>query len=146
MRKILVIVALIVGVLSILATGKAVHASGSSSGSSNSSNSNSGSGSGSKNSASTPGGIQSGIDAARDAHGGSGDLVGFFKKIVNTFLFLIGAISVVMIIYAGFQYVNSGGDSGKVSAAKNTILYAVIGIVVATLAYAIVNFVVNNIK
>lgn len=143
MRKILVIVALIIGVLSISATSKAVHASGSSSGSSNS---NSGSGSGSKNSASIPGGIQSGIDAAGNAHGGSDDLMGFFKKIVNTFLFLIGAIAVAMIVYAGFQYVNSGGDSGKVSAAKNTILYAVIGIVVATLAYAIVNFVVNNIK
>lgn len=135
MRKILVIVALIVGVLSISATSKAVYASGSS-----------GSGSGSKNSASIPGGIQSGINAAEKAHGGSGDLMGFFKKIVNTFLFLIGAIAVAMIVYAGFQYVNSGGDSGKVSAAKNTILYAVIGIVVATLAYAIVNFVVSNIK
>lgn len=133
MRKILVIVALIVGVLSISATSKAVHASGSS-------------GSGSKNSASIPGGIQSGIKEAGKAHGGSDDLMGFFKKIVNTFLFLIGAIAVAMIVYAGFQYVNSGGDSGKVSAAKNTILYAVIGIVVATLAYAIVNFVVSNIK
>lgn len=125
MRKILVIVALIVGVLSISATGNLVYAS---------------------SSASIPGGIHSGIKEAEKAHGGSGDLMGFFKKIVNTFLFLIGAIAVAMIVYAGFQYVNSGGDSGKVSAAKNTILYAVIGIVVATLAYAIVNFVVSNIK
>ena len=49
-----------------------------------------------------------------------------------------------MIIYGGIQYVISAGDSGKVGKAKNTILYAVIGLVVAVMSYAIVNFVVSN--
>jgi len=69
---------------------------------------------------------------------------GVFKKIVNAALFLIGAISVLMLIYGGIRYTISGGDSSSVTAAKNTIMYAVIGIVVALLAYAIVNFVLSQ--
>ena len=69
---------------------------------------------------------------------------GIFSTIINLLLFLIGAISVVMIVFAGFQYATSGGDAGKVTSAKNTILYAVIGIVVALLAYAIIRFVTNQ--
>ncbi len=66
-----------------------------------------------------------------------------FKTVINVLLFLIGAISVIMIIYGGIRYVTSGGDQGAVTSAKNTILYAVVGLVVAILAYAIVNFVVG---
>ena len=69
---------------------------------------------------------------------------GIFNTIVNVLLFLIGAISVVMLVYGGIQYTLSSGDSGKVNNAKNTILYAIVGLVVALLAYAIVNFVVGN--
>lgn len=64
------------------------------------------------------------------------------KDIVNVVLYVLGAVAVIMIIIGGFRYVLSGGDSGSVTAAKNTILYAVIGLVVAILAYAIVNFVI----
>ena len=69
---------------------------------------------------------------------------GIFNTIINILLFLIGAISVIMIVFAGFQYATSGGDAGKVTTAKNTILYAVIGIVVALLAYAIIGFVTGQ--
>lgn len=69
---------------------------------------------------------------------------GIFTKITNVLLFIIGAISVIMLIIGGIRYVVSGGDSGAVTAAKNTILYAVIGIVVALLAYALVNFVIGS--
>jgi multisubunit Na+/H+ antiporter MnhB subunit len=58
-------------------------------------------------------------------------------------LFLIGAISVIMLIIGGIRYTISGGDSGNVTAAKNTILYAIIGLVVAFLAFAIVNWVLG---
>ena len=75
----------------------------------------------------------------KDADKGPGDLV---ATIVNVLLFIIGAISVVMIIIGGIMYATSVGDSGQVTKAKNTIMYAVIGLVVAFLAYAIVNFVV----
>ena len=69
---------------------------------------------------------------------------GFVTDIINVFLFLIGALSVVMIIYGGIRYVTSAGDSGRVTSAKNTIMYAVVGLVVAILAFAIVNFVVGS--
>lgn len=67
-----------------------------------------------------------------------------FKTITNVLLFIIGAVSVIMLIIGGIRYTISGGDSGQVTSAKNTILYAVIGIVVALLAYAIVNFVLTS--
>ncbi len=66
-----------------------------------------------------------------------------FKNITNAALFIIGAISVLMLIYGGIRYTISGGDSNAVTAAKNTILYAVVGIVVAIMAYAIVNYVIG---
>lgn len=90
--------------------------------------------------------IQDGADAAR-GDGQSDNLVdgedSVFKIIVNTALFIIGAISVLMLIYGGIRYTISGGETASVTAAKNTILYAIIGIVVALLAYAIVNFVLD---
>lgn len=69
---------------------------------------------------------------------------GVFKTITNVLLFLIGAISVIMLIIGGIRYVVSGGDSSAVQSAKNTILYAIVGVVVAILAYAVVNFVTSS--
>ncbi len=66
------------------------------------------------------------------------------STVVNILLFVIGTVSVIMIIIGGLRYVLSNGDSTQVTNAKNTILYAVIGLVVALLAYAIVNFVVTQ--
>lgn len=70
---------------------------------------------------------------------------GLFTTIINIMLYLIGALSVIMLIYGGIRYTISGGDSSAVTSAKNTILYAIVGIVVALLAYAIVNFVIGGI-
>ena len=70
---------------------------------------------------------------------------GLIKKIINTLLFVIGAASVIIMIYGGLRYVLSAGDTGKVTEAKNTIIYAAIGLVVAFLAYAIVTFIINSI-
>jgi hypothetical protein len=69
---------------------------------------------------------------------------GIFKTITNVLLFIIGAISVIMLIIGGIRYTVSGGDSAAVTSAKNTILYAIVGIVVALLAYAVVNFVLGS--
>lgn len=81
-----------------------------------------------------------GKDQPTDLFGSSG----IFETIVNILLFLIGAISVIMLIYGGIRYTISGGDSNSVTAAKNTILYAIVGIVVAVLAFAVVKFVVGS--
>lgn len=66
------------------------------------------------------------------------------KTITNVLLFIIGAIAVIMIIIGGIRYVTSNGDASQTKAAKDTILYAVIGVIVAILAYAIVNFVITS--
>ena len=65
------------------------------------------------------------------------------KDVVNVLLFILGAIAVIMIIIGGIRYTTSNGDSSSIQGAKNTILYAVVGLVVAILAYAIVNFVID---
>ena len=70
---------------------------------------------------------------------------GLVTKVVNILLWAIGLISVIMIIIGGIRYATSNGDSNAVTAAKNTIMYAVIGLVIAIFAYAIVNFVLVQI-
>jgi len=90
--------------------------------------------------------IQGGANSAQGSDQQS-DLfgsTGVFKTITNTLLFILGAISVIMIIVGGLRYVVSGGDSSAVNAAKNTILYAIVGVIVAILAYAIINFVIGS--
>jgi hypothetical protein len=71
-------------------------------------------------------------------------LPALLKIIINILLFVIGAVSVIMIILGGIRYTLSNGDASQITSAKNTILYAVIGLIVALLAYAIVNFVVDQ--
>ena len=86
-----------------------------------------------------------GAEAAR-ASGMPAELIGatgVFTRIANTVLFAVGIISVIMLIFGGLRYVVSGGDSKKVTDAKNTIMYAIIGLIIAILSYAIVNFVIN---
>ncbi len=63
---------------------------------------------------------------------------------LNLFSAIVGIISVVMIIVGGIRYITSGGDSGKVTSAQNTVMYAVIGLVVVALAQIIVKFVLGR--
>lgn len=93
-------------------------------------------------SATVQGQIEKGVDAVDP--GGGGDLEELITTIVNVLLFLIGVLSVIMIIYGGFRFVTSGGSAESVKAAKNTILYSVVGLVVAILSFAIVNFVLRE--
>ena len=90
--------------------------------------------------------ISTSAKAACGTSCGGSDLGVFFGKITNALVYLIGAISVVMIIIGGLRYVLSNGDPKSTESAKNTILYAVIGLIVAIAAFAIVTFVTNNIK
>lgn len=98
-------------------------------------------------------GAQTGADAARgddqtdclvEDSGATCTDEPIFRTITNVLLFIIGAVSVIMLIIGGIRYTISQGDSSAVSSAKNTILYAIIGIIVALLAYAIVNFVLGS--
>ncbi len=69
---------------------------------------------------------------------------GVFQTITNVMLFLIGAISVIMLIIGGIRYTTSNGNTSQVEQAKNTIMYAIIGLIVAILAYAVVKFVTST--
>ncbi|MCA9334748.1 hypothetical protein KC953_01245 [Candidatus Saccharibacteria bacterium] len=68
----------------------------------------------------------------------------YIKTIVNILLFLLGAIAVIMIIIGGIRYATSNGEAQQIKSAKDTILYSVIGLVVAILSYAIVNFIIDS--
>lgn len=90
--------------------------------------------------------LQEGAEAARCSDCPS-DLfgeTGAFRQITNTILYIVGVVAVIMLIIGGIRYVISGGDAKKVTDAKNTVLYAIIGLVIAVFAYAIVNFVITS--
>lgn len=89
--------------------------------------------------------LREGAEAAR-CDGCPEDLfgdTGVFRQVTNTILYVVGIVAVIMLIVGGIRYVVSGGDSKKVTDAKNTVLYAIIGLVISLLAYAIVNFVMS---
>ena len=91
--------------------------------------------------------VEKGAEAAR-ANGMPAELIGdngVFGRITNVILLIVGIISVVMLIYGGLRYILSGGEQKKVTDAKNTILYAIIGLIISLLAYAIVNFVLTSV-
>ena len=69
-----------------------------------------------------------------------------FLNIANALTYIVGAVSVIMIIIGGLRYVLSQGDSKAAADGKNTILYSVIGVVVAIMAYAIIQFVTASFK
>ena len=94
----------------------------------------------------------SGTDPVSKAQGGlndvtpagaNTDLMGIIKNILSTVFVVLGVIAVAMIILGGVNYATSQGDPGKASKAKNTILYAVIGLIIAIAAFAVVNVVLN---
>ena len=66
------------------------------------------------------------------------------KTVINTLVFLVGIVAVIMLIIGGIMYTVSSGDAGTVTKAKSTIMYALVGLIVAFLAYAIVNWVIKN--
>lgn len=74
----------------------------------------------------------------------SNTLPNIVKNVINIFSWVVGAVSVIMLIWGGFKYITSGGDSGGVTAAKNTILYAIVGLVIVALSQVIVNFVLEK--
>ena len=86
------------------------------------------------------------LTKCKDFSGGSNqnDLMATVNTIINVIIGVIGFVAVVVIILGGVQYTTSAGDPGKVKKAKDTILYGIIGLVVALLAFAIVNFVLNS--
>lgn len=66
-------------------------------------------------------------------------------NIINGILAALGIVAVIFVLYGGISLITSTGDPGKVKKAKDTILYALIGLIICVLSYAIVNFVILDI-
>ncbi len=84
-----------------------------------------------------------GTDVVTNNKSGSSDFPTLMRQIISTVLVILGMLAVIMIIIGGIRYTTSNGDSSRIQGAKNTILYAVVGLVIAILAYAIVNFFIS---
>lgn len=108
-------------------------------------------------SAADPPNIQSGLCGGssltfgtQDCTSASSDAVtqvdSIITTIVNVLSIIIGVIAVIMIIIGGLKYITSSGDSGNVTAAKNTILYAIVGLIIVALAQLIVRFVLGKVS
>jgi len=74
-----------------------------------------------------------------------GQVNNIITTVINIFSLVVGVVSVIMIIVGGLKYITSGGDSGNVTGAKNTILYAIVGLVVVALAQVVVRFVLTRV-
>ncbi len=81
-----------------------------------------------------------------DCSGSTGTVNNLLKDAINIFSLVIGIIAVIMIIVGGLKYITSQGDSNQLSSARNTILYAIVGLVIVALAQFIVKFVLSRVK
>jgi cytochrome bd-type quinol oxidase subunit 2 len=75
----------------------------------------------------------------------TGKINSLLTNIINIFSLIVGVVAVIMIIIGGLRYILSGGDSGNITSAKNTILYAIIGLVIVAMAQFIVKFVLAKV-
>lgn len=71
---------------------------------------------------------------------------GIIKTVINLLSLIVGVVAVIMIVIGGLKYVISSGDSGNVTSAKNTILFALVGLVIVALAQVLVRFVLTRVK
>lgn len=86
--------------------------------------------------------VRSGYTASggtsQDKLTGSG---GPIETVINTMLFIAGILSVIMIIWSGIRYVTAHGDKNQVESAKSTLIYAIVGLILSIVAYAVVQWI-----
>ena len=85
--------------------------------------------------------VQAGFEAAGGT--GSESLTSIVGTVINTMLFIVGILSVIMIIYAGIRFITANGNAQQVSTAKNILIYSIVGLVISIIAYAVVNWVIG---
>jgi len=83
-------------------------------------------------------------DSCDEANGGS-SISSLIASAIGILSFIVGVAAVIVLIIGGLKYITSAGDSNSVASAKSTVLYAVIGLVIAILAQGIVQFVLNRV-
>lgn len=87
--------------------------------------------------------IQTG-DVPQNISAGGGDFRAIILNIVNFFLGFLGLIAVIMVIYGGITYVTAGGNQEAIDKAKKIIMYAIIGIVIVLISFALINTVIGG--
>ncbi len=85
-------------------------------------------------------------DCTPGSSGAGTEVDSIVTDVINIISLVVGVVSVIMIIIGGLRYITSNGDSGNVTNAKNTILYAIIGLVVVALAQLVVRFVIERVS
>ena len=90
--------------------------------------------------------VKKGADMTNSGGSAKQDLPDVITTIINVMLFIAGALAVIMIIYGGIRYITAHGDEKQVKVAKDTIVYSVVGLIIAILAYALVTFIFNRFK
>lgn len=75
---------------------------------------------------------------------GKSSLFTLVENIINLLLTIIGIIAVIMIVIGGIRYTTSAGDPGQTKSARDTIIYAVVGLVIAIMSYGLVNWVIGR--
>jgi ABC-type Fe3+-siderophore transport system permease subunit len=84
------------------------------------------------------------LNPNQDCDKGSTSVNSLISTIVNIISLIAGALAIIMIVVAGIKFITSGGDASKVSSAKSSLIYALVGIAVVALSQALVHFVLNN--
>lgn len=77
---------------------------------------------------------------------GESELTSTIQVVINILLFVIGVASVIMLVVGALRYTLSAGDAQAAASAKNTIIYAIIGIVVAVMAFLIASFIFDQVS
>ena len=91
------------------------------------------------------GNLNYGTTSGCGASAGESQLDKVLHQVINLFSLVVGAVSVIMIIVGGLKYITSGGESNNITSAKNTIVFAIVGLVIVALAQFIVHFVLGKV-
>jgi hypothetical protein len=90
-------------------------------------------------------GIGAASGTGNTCSGGGPSLTTVVRNIINIFSLVVGIVAVIMIMVAGFKYITAAGDSGSLSSAKHTLIYAMIGLVIVAMSQFIVQFVLDRV-
>lgn len=88
--------------------------------------------------------VAEGIDQTTNASCDDSGVTDAIALVVNILSLIVGAAAIIALIWAGFKYITSGGDTNKVANAKNTLIYAIVGIAIVGLAQILVHFVLST--
>lgn len=88
--------------------------------------------------------IGSGADCADSSAGGGTQVDSVISTVITILTAIVGVLAVIMIVVSGYKYITSAGDSNKLTSAKNTLIYAIIGLVIVALAQTIARFVLST--